>query len=164
MNEKIEIIKEDITNLKVDAIVNAANTALLRGGGVCGAIFSKAGFQLDEECEKIGYCATGEAVITKGYDLKAKYIIHTVAPKWYDFRINNKEELFRNCYKNSFKVAIENNIKTIAFPCVGTGIYGCPVELGKVLAFEEAIKVIDFFDKIYFVCFGDKEYDIYRKE
>lgn len=163
MNRKIEIIMKDITDLDVDAIVNAANSSLLRGGGVCGAIFSKAGYELDKECYNIGYCNVGDAVITNGYNLKAKYIIHTVAPQWYDFRVNNKEELLRNCYKNSLKVAIENNIRSIAFPCIGTGIYKCPIELGRDFAFEEANKVIDKFDKIYFICFGEKEYEIYNK-
>ena len=164
MSKKIEVIKTDITELEVDAIVNASNSSLLRGGGVCGAIFNKAGFELDKECNKIGHCDVGEAVITKGYNLKAKNIIHTVAPQWLDFRLKNKEELLRNCYKNSLKIAIENNIKSIAFPCIGTGIYKCPIELGKRLAFEEANKVIDYFEKIYFVCFTDKEYKIYKEE
>ena len=159
----IEIIKADITDLEVDAIVNAANSSLLRGDGVCGAIFKKAGFDLDKECQKIGHCNTGEAVITNGYNLKAKYIIHTVAPVWNDYRFKEKrEELFKNCYSNLFKIAIENNIKTIAIPCIGTGIYGCPVELGRDYAFEIAKKVESKFNKIYFVCFGDKEFEIYN--
>lgn len=159
----IEIIKTDITEMEVDAIVNAANTSLLRGGGVCGAIFKKAGFDLDKECQEIGHCNTGEAVITKGYGLKAKYIIHTVAPIWNDYRNEkNREELFKNCYYNIFKIAIEKQIKTIAIPCIGTGIYGCPIELGRDYAFEMAKKVEDKFDKIYFVCFEDKEFEIYN--
>ena len=159
----IEIIKADITDLEVDAIVNAANSSLLRGDGVCGAIFKKAGFDLDKECQKIGFCDTGEAIITNGYNLKAKYIIHTVAPVWNDYRFKeNREELFKNCYYNIFRVAIENNIKSIAIPCIGTGIYGCPVELGRDYAFEIAKKVESKFNKIYFVCFGDKEFEIYN--
>ena len=163
MEDVIKIIKADITELNVDAIVNASNSALLRGGGVCGAIFKKAGFDLDKECNKIGHCDIGEAVITNGYNLKAKKIIHTVAPQWLDFRISNKEELLRNCYKNSLKLAIENNIKSIAFPCIGTGIYRCPIELGKKIAFEESFKVLKYFDEIYFVCFGDNEYNLYKE-
>lgn len=159
----IEIIKTDITDMEVDAIVNAANTSLLRGGGVCGAIFKKAGFDLDNECNQLGHCNIGEAVITNGYNLKAKYIIHTVAPIWNDYRNKeNREELYRNCYYNIFKVAIENKIKTIAIPCIGTGIYGCPIELGRDFAFDEAKKIEDKFDKIFFVCFGDKEFEIYN--
>ena len=159
----IEIIKNDITDMEVDAIVNAANTSLLRGDGVCGAIFKKAGLDLDKECLEIGHCNTGEAVITKGYGLKAKYVIHTVAPIWNDYRNEeNREILFKNCYYNVFKIAIENKIKTIAIPCIGTGIYGCPIELGRNFAFETAKSVEDKFDKIYFVCFGDKELEIYN--
>lgn len=159
----IEIIKTDITEMQVDAIVNAANTSLLRGGGVCGAIFEKAGFELDKECQEIGRCNTGEAVITKGYGLKAKYVIHTVAPIWNDYRNEeNRMELFKSCYYNIFKIAIENNIKTIAIPCIGTGIYGCPIEVGRDFAFESAKSVEDKFDKIYFVCFGDEEFEIYN--
>ncbi len=159
----IEVIKVDITDMEVDAIVNAANESLLRGGGVCGAIFNKAGFDLDKECQEIGHCNTGNAVITKGYNLKAKYIIQAVAPIWNDYRNKeNREELFKNCYNNIFKIAIENNIKTIAIPCIGTGIYGCPIELGRDYAFEEAKKVENKFEKIYFVCFGDEELEIYN--
>lgn len=159
----IEIIKADITDMEVDAIVNAANTSLLRGGGVCGAIFRKAGSELDIECQKIGHCDTGEAVITNGYNSKAKYIIHTVAPIWNDHRYEeNREELFEKCYKNVFKIAIENRINTIAIPCIGTGIYGCPIELGRDFALKNAKSVEDKFDKIYFVCFGDKEFEIYN--
>ena len=164
LGDKIEIIKTDITEMEVDAIVNAANNALLRGGGVCGAIYKKAGYELDKECEKIGSCDTGKAVITKGYELKAKYIIHTVAPRWYTIMPKEeKEKKLRNCYKNIFRVAAENNIKTIAIPCIGTGIYRCPIELGRDLAFEEISKVIEKFDKIYFVCFGEKEYEVYNR-
>lgn len=149
--------------MEVDAIVNAANTSLLRGDGVCGAIFKKAGWDLDKECQEIGHCNTGEAVITKGYGLKAKYVIHTVAPIQNDYRNEeNREILFKNCYYNVFKIAIENKIKTIAIPCIGTGIYGCPIELGRNFAFETAKSVEDKFDKIYFVCFGDKELEIYN--
>ena len=159
----IEIVKTNITNMEVDAIVNAANSSLLRGGGVCGVIFKNAGFDLDKECKEIGHCNTGEAVITKGYGLKAKYIIHTVAPICNDFRNKeNREELFKNCYSNIFKIAIENKIKTVAIPCIGTGIYGCPIELGRDYAFEVAKSVEDKFDKIYFVCFSDKEFEIYN--
>lgn len=159
----IEIVKCDITDMEVDAIVNAANTSLLRGGGVCGAIFKKAGFDLDKECKQIGHCNTGEAVITNGYNLKAKYIIHTVAPIWNDYRNkDNREKLLKSCYYNVFKLAIENNIKTIAIPCIGMGIYGCPIELGRDYAFEMAEKVEKKIDKIYFVCFGNKELEVYK--
>ena len=162
LNDNIEIVKENITEMTVDAIVNAANERLLRGSGLCGAIFNKAGYELDKECNEIGYCSIGNAVITKGYNLKAKNIIHTVAPRWY-MNIPEEEKIkqFRNCYKNIFKVAMDNNIKTIAVSCIGTGIYQCPIKLGRDLAFEEANKVSNNFEKIYFVCFRDEEYNIY---
>ena len=153
LNNNIEIVKDNLTEMNVDAI----------GSGLCGAIFQKAGFELDKECNEIGSCDTGNAVITKGYELKAKYVIHTVAPRWY--MITSEEEKikqFRNCYKNIFRVAMENNIKTIAIPCIGTGIYQCPIDLGRDLAFEEANKVADKFEKIYFVCFRNEEYEIYK--
>lgn len=164
LSDNIEIVKDNITELNVDAIVCAANNKLLRGGGLCGAIFQKAGYELDKECNKIGNCNTGEAVITKGYELKSKHIIHTVAPRWYMLKLEEeKREQLRNCYKNIFKVAIDNNVKTIAIPCIGTGIYQCPIDVGRDFAFEEANKVADMFDKIYFVCFRDEEYEIYIK-
>lgn len=165
LNDKIEIIKDNLTEMNVDAIVNAANNKLLRGSGLCGAIFQKAGYELDKECNEIGICNTGNAVITKGYELNAKHIIHTVAPRWYmTMPVEEKIKQFRGCYKNIFRVAIENNIKTIAIPCIGTGIYQCPIELGRDLAFEEANKVADMFEKIYFVCFREEEYKIYNRE
>lgn len=164
LSNNIEIVKDNLTEMNVDAIVNAANNKLLRGSGLCGAIFQKAGYELDKECNEIGTCDTGKAVITKGYELKAKYIIHTVAPRWY-MMIPEEEKVkqFRSCYKNIFRVAIEKNIKTIAIPCIGTGIYQCPIDIGRDLAFEEANKVADKFEKIYFVCFREEEYKIYSR-
>lgn len=159
--KNIKIIKCDITTLKVDAIVNAANNSLLGGGGVDGAIHNVAGPELLKECRLLNGCKDGEAKITKGYNLKAKYVIHTVAPKWYDNRIENKEELLRNCYINSYKLAKENNIKTIAFPCIGMGVYACPLEIGTKISIEEAIKNNSNFSKIYLVCFNDREYNYY---
>lgn len=165
LNKNIEITKDNITEMNVDAIVCAANNKLLRGGGLCGAIFQKAGYELDKECNEIGNCNTGEAVMTKGYELKAKNIIHTVAPRWYMVMPETEKiEQLKNCYKNIFRVAIKNNIKTIAIPCIGTGIYQCPIDIGKDLALEEANKVADKFEKIYFVCFRDEEFEIYNKE
>lgn len=163
MKDNIKIIQGDITELDVDVIVNAANESLLGGGGVDGAIHYKAGIELDKACEKLGGCLTGEAKITLGYNLKSKYIIHTVAPKWYDYLLSNKEELLRNCYKNSYKLAKERNQKTIAFPCLGAGVYEVPIEISAKISIDEAINNSDSFDKIYLVCFKEDDYNVYNQ-
>lgn len=161
MSNIIEIIKGDITELDVDAIVNAANNSLLGGGGVDGAIHRKAGKQLLEECITLNGCETGEVKITNGYNLRAKYVIHTVAPKWYDFRITNKEQLLENCYTNSYELAKSKGIKTIAFPCLGMGFYKVPLDIGTKTAIDKAMQYKDYFEKIYLVCFGEEEYNNY---
>lgn len=153
----LEIVRNDITKMRVDAIVNAANSALKMGGGVCGAIFRGAGPQeLQRECDQIGGCATGQAVITQGYRLPAKKIIHTVGPIWQGGQQGEAEQL-RNCYLNSLKLAKENGCQSIAFPLISTGIYGYP----KKEALDIAIKAIaDFLAEndmhVYLVVF-DKE-------
>lgn len=164
INNIITVIKGDITELEVDAIVNAANTYLLGGGGVDGAIHRKAGKKLLEECKRLNGCKTGEAKITKGYNLKAKFIIHAVAPRWFDNSIKNKEELLKNCYRNSYELARANNVKTIAFPCLGMGIYQVPKEIGTNIAIETAKEYSRFFEAIYLVCFKDDLYEYYCKK
>ncbi len=165
METKIEIIKGDITEFKVDAIVNAANNTLLGGGGVDGAIHRTAGPQLLEYNRKLGGCKTGEAKITPGFKLQAKFIIHTVGPVWKGGN-NNEDELLRNCYLNSLKLAVENGIKTIAFPAISTGVYGFPLERATKIAVST---VKDFLsnnneiEKVIFVCFDENTYHIYSE-
>ena len=164
----IQLIKGDITKLKVDAIVNAANSSLLGGGGVDGAIHRAGGPKILEECmvirEKQGGCKTGEAVITTGGNLPAKYLIHTVGPVWYGGK-NNEDELLANAYKNSLRLATEYEIKSIAFPNISTGVYGFP----KQRAAEIAVNAVkDFFNlttlikEVFFVCFDEENYKIYQ--
>lgn len=164
----IEVIKGDITKMNVDAIVNAANTSLLGGGGVDGAIHRAGGKAILEECIKIrdkqGGCKTGEAVITTGGNLPAKYIIHTVGPVWHGGR-NNEEQLLASAYKNSLHIAEDHNIHSLAFPNISTGIYHFP----KNKAAEIAVSTVNNFlknsralNKVIFVCFDEENYIIYK--
>lgn len=165
MNTKIELIKGDITQVKVDAIVNAANETLLGGGGVDGAIHRFAGPELLEECKKLGGCKTGQAKITKGYNLPSKYVIHTVGPVWHGGRFK-EEELLSDCYKNSLELAKSHSIRTIAFPSISTGVYRFPIEKACPIAFKTVKKFIednpDIFEKVIFVLFSERDLEIYR--
>ena len=162
---KIETYKGDITKLKIDAIVNAANTSLLGGGGVDGAIHRAAGPELYEFNKKLGGCATGEAKISPGFNLPAKFIIHTVGPIWNGGN-QNEDNLLANCYRNSLNLAIENNIKTIAFPAISTGVYRFPLERATKIAIAEVKNFLeqnDALKKIIFVAFDERTYDCYNK-
>jgi O-acetyl-ADP-ribose deacetylase len=169
MNPKIKILKSDITKTEVDAIVNAANSSLLGGGGVDGVIHRAGGAEILEECIKIrnrqGGCKTGEAVITTAGNLPAKFVIHTVGPVW-NGGLKNEAQLLADCYTNFLTLAIENEVQTIAFPNISTGIYGYP----KELAGEIAVKTISDFlinndsvAEVIFVCFDDENYRIYEE-
>lgn len=165
MVNRIEIFKGDITKQKVDAIVNAANTKLLGGGGVDGAIHRAAGKELLAECKTLGGCKTGEAKITKGYNLPAKYVIHTVGPVWSGGN-RNEDELLANCYRNSLRLAIENGVKTIAFPAISTGVYNFPLERATKIAVNEVKKFLSnngSFEKVLFVCFDEGTYNVYEE-
>lgn len=165
MDSTIKIIKGDITKLEVDAIVNAANTSLLGGGGVDGAIHSSAGSELLEFNKKLGGCKTGEAKISPGFKLPAKYIIHTVGPVWQDGN-NNEDKLLTNCYLNSLKLAVENKIRSIAFPAISTGVYRFPIERATKIAINTTRNFLqdnNQIKEIIFVCFDDKTYQTYKE-
>jgi len=164
---KIVLLKGDLTKQDADAIVNAANSGLRGGGGVDGAIHRAGGPAIDEECKviinKIGRLGTGEAVITSGGNLKAKYVIHTVGPVWHG-GTDNERELLANAYRNSLRVAEENGIETIAFPNISTGVYGFPKEAAAKIAFDavnESLEKYTAIKEVRLVCFDDYTYNLY---
>jgi len=162
--EKIEIQKGDITILPVDAIVNAANNSLLGGGGVDGAIHRAAGPQLVEACKPLNGCETGEAKITDGFQLKAKYVIHTVGPIYNGSPEDPK--LLAGCYQNSLKLAQSHNVKTIAFPAISCGVYGYPIIDACKIAVDTTLEMLascPVIEKVIFILFSDDTYDVYKK-
>ena len=154
---EIDIRIADITTLEVDAIVNAANSTLLGGGGVDGAIHRAAGPALLDECITLGGCPTGEVRVTDGYDLPARYIIHTVGPVYHD-GTEGEHNFLASCYRNSFKSAVENGCKSIAFPAISCGVYGFPIDEAAAIAIQETMKFIqdnDALELIIFACFSE---------
>jgi len=168
-NSRIKLIQGDITKMEVDAIVNAANSSLMGGGGVDGAIHKAGGPAILEECRQIiarqGRCGTGEAVITTAGILKAKYVIHTVGPIWHGGH-QNEEQLLKNAYLNSLKLAFENGVESIAFPNISTGVYSFPKEKAAQIAVDTVSKFLaenDQIKQVYFVCFDIENYNLYNQ-
>lgn len=165
IDERITIKKDDITRQETDAIVNAANTSLLGGGGVDGAIHRAAGPQLLEECRSLGGCPTGDAKLTQGYNLPAKYVIHTVGPVWKGGE-KKEEELLASCYRKSLQVAVDNRLATISFPSISTGVYGfpfkkaCRIALREIRAFLAAHSDLK---EVRLVCFSDSDYQMLKE-
>ena len=164
-DSRIKIVHGDITKLDVDAIVNAANSTLLGGGGVDGAIHRAAGTELLAECRALGGCEPGKAKITRGYRLPARFVIHTVGPIWRGGK-RDEARILANCYRNSLQLAVENEVKTIAFPAISCGAYGYPIEQAAQIALEttrEFLAATQNIHRVIFVLWGDDVYDAYRE-
>ena len=164
-DSRIQIVHGDITKLDVDAIVNAANSTLLGGGGVDGAIHRAAGTELLAECRALGGCEPGKAKITRGYRLPARFVIHTVGPIWRGGK-RDEARILANCYRNSLQLAVENEVKTIAFPAISCGAYGYPIEQAAQIALEttrEFLAATQNIHRVIFVLWGDDVYNAYRE-
>ena len=163
MNERIRVDQGDITRLNVDAIVNAAQNSLARGGGVDGAIHRAAGPHLQEECLTLGGCKTGDAKATNGYDLAAKYVIHTVGPVWRERHLDGTEDdLLASCYRRSLEVARDLGVNSIAFPAISTGIYGFPPDRAAKIAIRE-VRSHAQNSEVVFACFDSETYGLYNR-
>lgn len=163
--KRLQVIKGDITQQQVDAIVNAANTSLLGGGGVDGAIHHAAGPELLEECKQLGGCQTGQAKLTKGYKLNARYVIHAVGPIWRG-GVKGEPQLLASCYEASLRLALDNDVKTIAFPAISCGIYGYPIGQAATIAVNEIANFLELhpqIENVLCVCFDETSFDTYQQ-